>query len=106
MILSDLGLPSDLTVWLAVLLLCLSFIIGVLGGLIGLSPGTMRLSAMLLLGIPLPVAASANILASSLTAISGSYRHLRDGRVKTPHRPIVGLPPPTPQPRCLPGPLP
>ena len=92
MLLSDLGLPSDLAVWLAGLLLGLSFGVGLLGGMIGLSLGTMRLPAMLLLGVPLPVAASANILVSSLTAISGSYRHLRDGRVKLPLVLTVGLP--------------
>ena len=92
MLLSDLGLPSDLAVWLAGLLLGLSFGVGLLGGMIGLSLGTMRLPAMLLLGVPLPVAASANILVSSLTAISGSFRHLRDGRVKLPLVLTVGLP--------------
>ncbi len=88
----ELGLPSYLPLWLAGLLLALSFVIGMMGGLIGLSLGTMRLPAMLLLGIPLPAAASANILISSLTAISGSYRHLRDGRVKLPLVLVVGLP--------------
>ncbi len=92
MLLSDWGLPSELAVWLAALLLALSFGIGLLGGMIGLSLGTMRLPAMLLLGVPLPLAASANILVSSLTAISGSYRHLRDGRVKFPIVLAVGLP--------------
>ena len=88
----ELGFPSYLPLWLAGLLLALSFGIGMMGGLIGLSLGTMRLPAMLLLGIPLPAAASANILISSLTAIGGSYRHLRDGRVKLPLVLVVGLP--------------
>ena len=82
MLLSDFGLPSNLAVWLAALLLGLSLVIGVLGGLIGLSLGTMRLPAMLMLGVPLPVAASANIFVSSVVGITGSYRHFRDGRVK------------------------
>ena len=88
----ELGLPSYLPIWLAAVLLALSFVIGMMGGLIGLSLGTMRLPAMLFLGIPLPAAASANILISSLTAISGSYRHLRDGRVKLPLVLVVGVP--------------
>ena len=92
MLLSDLGLPSDLAVWAAGLLLALSFFIGLLGGLIGLALGTMRLPAMLLLGISAPAAASVNILISSLTAVTGSYRHLRDGRVKLPIALAVGLP--------------
>ena len=92
MLLSDLGLPSNLAVWLAALLLALSLVIGVLGGLIGLSLGTMRLPAMLMLGVPLPVAASANIFVSSVVGITGSYRHFRDGRVKLRLVVIVGVP--------------
>ena len=92
MLLSDFGLPSNLAVWLAALLLGLSLVIGVLGGLIGLSLGTMRLPAMLMLGVPLPVAASANIFVSSAVGITGSYRHFRDGRVKLPLVVIIGVP--------------
>ena len=92
MILSDFGLPSDLAVWLAALLLALSLCIGLLGGLIGLSLGTMRLPAMLMLGVPLPVAASANIFVSSAVGVTGSYRHFRDGRVKLPLVAVVGAP--------------
>ena len=92
MLLSDFVLPSDLAAWVAGLLFALSFVIGMLGGLIGLALGTMRLPAMLLLGVPVPAAAGANILVSSLTAIAGSYRHLRDGRVKLPLMLAVGLP--------------
>ena len=92
MLLSDLGLPSDLAVWLAGVLLAMSALVGVLGGLIGLSLGTMRLPAMLMLGVPLPVAASANIFVSSVVAVSGSYRHFRDGRVKLLLVLIVGAP--------------
>ena len=92
MLLSDFGLPSDLAVWLAGLLLGLSLVIGVLGGLIGLSLGTMRLPAMLMLGVPLPIAASANIFVSSVVGITGSYRHFRDGRVKLPLVVIIGAP--------------
>jgi uncharacterized membrane protein YfcA len=92
MLLSDLGLPSNLAVWLAALLLGLSLFIGLLGGLIGLSLGTMRLPAMLMLGVPLPVAASANIFVSSVVGVSGSYRHFRDGRVKLRLVFIIGIP--------------
>ena len=92
MLLSDLGLPSDLAVWLAALLLALSLLIGLLGGLIGLSLGTMRLPAMLMLGVPLPIAASANIFVSSVVGVTGSYRHFRDGRVKLRLVAIIGVP--------------
>lgn len=92
MLLSDFGLPSELAVWLAVLLLALSLVIGLLGGLIGLSLGTMRLPAMLMLGVPLPVAASANIFVSSVVGVTGSYRHFRDGRVKLLLVVTIGVP--------------
>ena len=92
MLLSDFGLPSNLAVWLAALLLGLSLVIGVLGGLIGLSLGTIRLPAMLMLGVPLPVAASANIFVSSVVGVTGSYRHFRDGRVKLLLVVIIGVP--------------
>ena len=92
MLLSDFGLPSNLAVWLAILLVALSLVIGLLGGLIGLSLGTVRLPAMLMLGVPLPVAASANIFVSSVVGITGSYRHFRDGRVKLLLVVIIGVP--------------
>ena len=92
MLLSDLGLPSSLAIWLAGVLLLLSLLIGLLGGLIGLSLGTMRLPAMLMLGVPLPVAASANIFVSSAVGVTGSYRHFRDGRVKLRLVFIIGIP--------------
>lgn len=92
MLLSDFGLPSDLALWLAGLLLVLSAFIGLLSGLIGLSLGTMRLPAMLMLGVPLPVAASANIFVSSAVGVAGSYRHFRDGRVRLRLVAIVGIP--------------
>ena len=92
MLLSDFGLPSDLALWLACLLLAMSAVIGLLGGLIGLSLGTMRLPAMLMLGVPLPVAASANIFVSSVVGITGSYRHFRDGRVKLRLVLVIGIP--------------
>ena len=63
-----------------------------LGGLTGLALGTLRLPIMLLLGIPAPAAAGTNILISSVAAIVGSYRHLRDGRVQARIVMVVGLP--------------
>ena len=78
--------------WQVALLFASSFFIGLLGGLIGLALGTLRLPLMLLLGIPAPAAAGTNILISSVAAIVGSYRHLRDGRVQARIVMVVGLP--------------
>ena len=87
-----LGLPHELLLWHVALLFASSFFIGLLGGLIGLALGTLRLPLMLLLGIPAPAAAGTNILISSVAAIVGSYRHLRDGRVQARIVMVVGLP--------------
>ena len=87
-----LGLPHELLLWQVALLFASSFFIGLLGGLIGLALGTLRLPLMLLLGITAPAAAGTNILISSVAAIVGSYRHLRDGRVQARIVMVVGLP--------------
>ena len=79
--LESLGLPSDLLLWQLLFLIALSFGVGVLGGFVGLALGTMRLPAILLLGTPAPIAAGTNILVSTLSALTGSVRHLREGRV-------------------------
>ena len=54
MTLDELGLPSDVLVWKAVLLTTISFAVGLLGGFVGLALGTMRLPALLLLHYPRP----------------------------------------------------
>ena len=79
--LASLGLPSDLLLWQFLFLIVLSFCVGVLGGFVGLALGSMRLPAILLLGVPAPVAAGTNILVSTLSALTGAVRHLREGRV-------------------------
>lgn len=70
-----------MVVWHAVLLTFISFAVGVLGGFVGLALGTMRLPAMLLLGVPSALAGGTNIMVSGLSALTGSIRHLREGRV-------------------------
>ena len=52
--LDDLGLGSDVLVWQAVLLTLVSLVVGVLGGFVGLALGTMRLPALLMMGIAAP----------------------------------------------------
>jgi len=79
--LSELGLPSGVLVWHAALLAVISFLVGILGGFVGLALGTMRLPSMLLLGMPAPAAGGTNILVSSLASLAGTIRHLRAGRV-------------------------
>lgn len=81
MSLAEIGLPSQALIWHALLLALISFLVGILGGFVGLALGTMRLPAMLLLGMPAPIAGGTNIMVSSLASLAGTVRHLRAGRV-------------------------
>jgi len=90
--LSAFGLPSDAVVWHAVFLTALSYGVGVVGGVVGLALGTMRLPFLLLLGMPAPVAAGTNILVSTLSAVTGAVRHWRAGRVNARIVAVQGIP--------------
>lgn len=90
--LSAFGLPSDVLLWQAIFLTALSYGVGVLGGIVGLALGTMRLPFLLLLGMPAPVAAGTNILVSTLSAVTGSVRHWRAGRVDLKVVAVQGIP--------------
>lgn len=79
--LNEFGPSSDVAVWQAFLLAAFSFGVGVLGGLIGLALGTVRLPVLILVGLPAPTAAGTNILISTASAMMGSVRHLHGGRV-------------------------
>ena len=72
---------QDLNLWQVLILALVSLGVGVLGGFVGLALGTMRLPAMLLIGLSPPIAAGTNILVSTLSSMVGGYRHLREGRV-------------------------
>lgn len=90
--LSAFGLPSPVPLWEALFLTVLSYGVGVLGGIVGLALGTMRLPFLLLLGLPAPVAAGTNILVSTLGAATGSLRHLRERRVDARVVAVQGIP--------------
>lgn len=92
LILEDIGLPSDLLLWKAVTLTIISLAVGVLGGFVGLALGTVRLPAMLLMGMAAPVAGGTNILVSSLASLTGAIRHYREGRVNFRIVLIMGVP--------------
>ena len=72
---------QDLAAWQIAILSVISLAVGVLGGMVGLALGTMRLPAMLLMGMEAGVAGGTNILVSTLSAMVGGFRHLREGRV-------------------------
>ena len=90
--LNELGLASDVLVWQALLLTFVSFAVGLLGGFVGLALGTMRLPALLLLGVPPSIAGGTNILVSGLSSLAGAARHLRAGRVDGRILLIMGAP--------------
>ena len=90
--LRDLGLPSEQLAWKALLLTIISMLVGILGGFVGLALGTIRLPAMLLLGTPAAIAGGTNIMVSSLSSLSGAFRHWRAGRVDMRIVLIMGIP--------------
>ena len=72
---------TDLALWQLALLSLLSLAVGLLGGFVGLALGTMRLPALLLMGVNPQFAAGTNILVSALSAVAGGYRHVKEGRI-------------------------
>ena len=89
---SEIEFASGIVLWKAVLLTAISFAAGILGGFVGLALGTIRLPAMLLLGMSAPIAGGTNILVSGLACLSGSIRHLREGRVNVRIVLVMGIP--------------
>ena len=92
MTLEDLGLGSNVLVWQAAILTLVSLVVGVLGGFVGLALGTMRLPALLLMGIAAPTAGGTNIIVSALASLTGAIRHLREGRVNKRIVLVMGVP--------------
>lgn len=90
--LNAIGLGAEIALWQAVILTVVSTLVGVLGGFVGLALGTMRLPALLLMGMSAPTAAGTNIFVSALSAMTGSVRHWREGRVSRRIVLIMGIP--------------
>lgn len=86
------GLGEEIAVWQAVILTIVSTAVGVLGGFVGLALGTMRLPALLLMGMAAPTAAGTNIFVSALSAMTGSVRHWREGRISKQIVLVMGIP--------------
>ena len=85
-------MTTDLMMWQVGVLTAVSFAVGILGGFVGLALGTMRLPAMLLIGMNAPIAGGTNILVSSLASLSGAIRHFREGRVDKRIVLVMGIP--------------
>ena len=86
------GLGADIGLWQAVVLTVVSTLVGVLGGFVGLALGTMRLPALLLMGMAAPTAAGTNIFVSGLSSMTGALRHWRGGRVSKQIVLVMGIP--------------
>lgn len=78
--------------WEAFFLTTLSFVVGILGGFVGLALGSIRLPFLLLLGLPSGMAAGTNIIISAASAGTSSIRHFRDGRVDRQLILYMGIP--------------
>ena len=83
---------TSLPLWQVLLLALVSLLVGVLGGFVGLALGTLRLPALLLIGVPPSTAAGTNILVSALSASTGGYRHIRERRVDWRVVGLMGVP--------------
>ena len=68
-------------VWKLGIILLSTFLVGLLGGYVGLALGTIRLPILLFLGMPANIAAGTNILVSSLASLAGAITHWGDRRV-------------------------
>ena len=87
-----LDFSSELLLWQIFLLAAVSFLVGILGGFVGLALGTMRLPALLLIGVSPTTAAGTNILVSTLSALVGGYRHVTERRVDWRIVALMGIP--------------
>ena len=90
--LGDIGLPSDHLVWKALLLTIISLLVGILGGFVGLALGTIRLPAMLLLGIDPRIAAGTNIITSSISSFFGTVKHIKEKNINRRIILFMGIP--------------
>ena len=73
---------TDLSINVIISISISSFLIGILGGFVGLALGTIRLPILLLLGIDPRIAAGTNIITSTISSFFGTIRHIQEKNVK------------------------
>jgi uncharacterized membrane protein YfcA len=84
------GSPSeDLSTLTLVLLAFIALAIGLVGGLVGIALGVIRLPAMVLLGVDPLIAASTNLIVSGVSSLVASWPAIREKRVA--YRVVVAL---------------
>ena len=80
---------EDLSTLTLVLLAVISLAIGLVGGLVGIALGVIRLPAMVLLGVDPLIAASTNLLVSGVSSIVASWPAISEKRVA--YRVVIAL---------------
>ncbi len=70
----------------------MSLAIGLIGGMVGIALGVIRLPAMTLLGVDPLVAASANLFVSAVSSIAGSWPAILENRVAFRVVILLGVP--------------
>ena len=83
---------TDLSIYVIIISSISSFLIGILGGFVGLALGTIRLPILLLLGIDPRIAAGTNIITSAISSFFGTIRHIQEKNVKKQIIVFMGFP--------------
>jgi len=83
---------TDLSIEVVVTIGISSFLVGILGGFVGLALGTIRLPIIILLGIDPRIAAGTNIITSTISSFFGTVRHIQEKNVNKQIILFMGIP--------------
>ena len=83
---------DDLSLLTLIGLGVMSLVVGLIGGLVGIALGVIRLPAMTLLGVDPLVAAGANLFISAVSSIAGSWPAILENRVAFRVVILLGVP--------------
>ena len=83
---------TDLSISIIITIGLSSFLVGILGGFVGLALGTIRLPIIILLGIDPRIAAGTNIITSTISSFFGTVRHIQEKNVNKQIILFMGIP--------------
>ena len=83
---------TDLSITIIITIGISSFLVGILGGFVGLALGTIRLPIIILLGIDPRIAAGTNIITSTISSFFGTVRHIQEKNVNKQIILFMGIP--------------
>lgn len=86
------GSGDDISLTVHILLGAMSLAVGLIGGLVGIALGMIRLPVMTLLGVNPLVAASTNLLVTVFSSIAGSWPAILESRVNWKVVVALGVP--------------